>query len=595
MNKAIKRDSLDVIAMFHSIGKNEKITIKKHGLETKVGYHWFRSGQAIDYIARADAVLVQPNNFNQDKLNHIFLKSGKEEIEFMNTFLKKYSKDEKLTGIYEFTKDANDVSIEEAKRTLQSLDDKQRIYSMVFSPKSSLVIENRLFSKKEWVRILQKEIKTLCAKNGLDQNKIKGYMGIHVNTKTPHAHLIFFETEPAFSKKNSKEKMWFDRNYFPYKTIFEFKENTQREIDHKLYKEYQTMLVKSKGSLYDFKRNFKQNINKLNLNLEHLKLQSEIEKVALHCYSNKIKTFNRITDDDVKKSIVKIHNAIKKDHSSYRDFDWRYEQFLNSISNIQAYDKRALKELGDIFEKETKDKQTKLYNFVIQTCLNLDRKYKMEKSPYQRYLSNFYTENRIDWTKELDLPKLKDLNSFLQYKKVEIVEKLEISFKSEIDDFVQHNQIDLEDLKSFKVSWAKLKNKIKTEKCSLNQIVKTNEMNEILSYLSKYNTEFQIFETKYDEMLNAFNEKISKLTDYKAKSNGYQIQSEFVEDIQKAKALVVLSKMNSKGGKYSSTNEYNMNFLWKEKYKQTKAIREFYKQFDIDMEDVIDYVIENSW
>ncbi|MES3519249.1 hypothetical protein ACK3C2_03865 [Mycoplasmoides gallisepticum] len=69
----------------------------------------------IDYIAREEAILIQPNNFNQDKLNHIFLQSGKEEIEFMHSFLKMYSEDKSLTGIYDISENENDISLEKAK------------------------------------------------------------------------------------------------------------------------------------------------------------------------------------------------------------------------------------------------------------------------------------------------------------------------------------------------------------------------------------------------------------------------------------------------------------------------------------------------
>lgn len=587
----------NVIAIFNVFSHKQRIEIKNSKTNTtkSLGDHWFRSGKVIDYIAREEAILVQPKNFNQDKLNHIFLQSGKEEIEFMHSFLKMYSEDKSLTGIYDISENENDISLEKAKEELSKLDKNQKIFNLIFSPNSKLVSENRFFSKKQWFDLLKEELQVFCTQNKIDFNKIKGYLGIHVNTKHPHAHIVFFEKEKSYKKNKDSKFTWYPFNNFLYKTIDDFKQRAEWKMNAQLYKEYEKQIYQTKNSLYDFKRNFNNEIANVNYKASNLDIQRKIEEIARYCNENKIKSYFKVKDNKIKGYIADVNEELIKSNVFYKKLNENYDKCLNSISNIEANNSIAKKELKSIYVKEIKEKQNKLFSFVLRTCISIDRKYKRNLFPYQRYISKYYSNEKVNWSKEASLPNIHNLNLFLEQKKLEIVETLSISFNSEIDSFVNDNKVNVNQFNEFRKSWGILKSKIKKENLSLNEISHSKEIDVILDYLTKHQSDFKQFEQQYQSMLKDFDKSIVKETDWDVKREAIALKEKFQSEIHNAKTLLVISKMNLKKDEEDFKTKWNLSTLRKEKWKQMKAIKEFYKNFDIDMEEAIDYVMENHW
>ncbi|TNK88733.1 hypothetical protein, partial [Mycoplasmopsis pullorum] len=483
------------VAIAHILSKGDKFKLENGDV---VDYDFFKSGRIIDYIARSSAAMVMDNDLTNDELNTLFLNSGKTHNEFFKSFLKKYNSNTKLSGVCDVLQGHDDIEIDQAKESLQNLSDKQKIFSVIISPQAQLTFDNNFFSKQEWVKVIGSELRQFLKNNYANPDKFKAYMSIHVNTNIPHAHLVFFETEPSITTKDNKQIYFYKKFFYRY-SLNTLTSNITKAINQNVFDKFQNELLTSKDTLYDFKRTFRNDLNTSIKNIDNWELRKKMRSVVNYCINNKTTYYGKIDDPNVLNTLKEIKDELIQINPAFANLDQNYQTYLDSIKTIKTHDKNSERIIDDIYINEQQSKDSKIYNFIIKSCLKFDQDARYSSNPFVLYSSDSFLNKQLNIENHFLKSDLKDLNNFFEQQKVIAYEQLDIKFNN------KQNMIDLEnfdehEFKEYKKHWA-----ILSDKLNQNPAIEHKHLEQhfqfILNYWNKFNLEYIKFNDEYQQMI----------------------------------------------------------------------------------------------
>jgi hypothetical protein len=208
--------------------------------------------------------------------------------------------------------------------------------------------------------LLEAALKRLFAKSHLKYENINWYAAMHTNTDNKHIHLVFWEKQPIYTKKNSTALQYAQRGKLSQDAINDFKFSIANYFEHKKL-DYYTMRDNLRNSLKSSLQNgyYQAELSSLSAQIinahiyQYAKLPADLQ--------NKIKLFvNKITEHI---------SELKNQKTNYISELMKTQQHYMNI--CQENQIPVTSEIKDFVNRRIAEMYTKLGNAVVQSVQKL--------------------------------------------------------------------------------------------------------------------------------------------------------------------------------------------------------------------------------
>lgn len=214
---------------------------------------------------------------------------------------------------------------------------------------------------------------SLFAKSHLKYENIDWYAALHENTDNRHIHICFWEKEPTFTKKGSKEFHFAERGKFRTEAIDNFK--------FAVAKYFEVESLASYKSRDAFRKDFRQNMNTERRKLPFLSILEDVKKSGSWQFARQTPE----AQDKILKfafDIIKAHDNLKQQYDNYVAELLKQQQQYIDLCNANKLEVSA--DIKNFANKNIKDLHNRIGNDVLHSLQQFDAEYQKFQYDYSQ-------------------------------------------------------------------------------------------------------------------------------------------------------------------------------------------------------------------